>query len=205
MKALTHPIPILALAVAVGAAVMSNLPVMALALVVGIAALGFLTIRSAQSMREDELGLADSSRIMVKRIRDHADRVEQFVIDHRDSTAVKIAGAQALEDAKALLKSSVELAQSKDRLARVAKTLTGTAKTGALKRVAQIDQYLADADDTIAQVYTELASALIQDSTPDAAMESVRDRLTQSAAFARSIREFQQDVAGQSVGENGSL
>src|SRR4051794_23002199 len=121
MKALTHPIPILALAVAVGAAIFSNLPLMLLGILVAVASVGLIAAKTSQRERSADpfVDLPNDSKIRLRPVRINADRIEALIQANASSPIIEISGKQALETAKSVLAGSVGLTQKRLELGRI--------------------------------------------------------------------------------------
>ncbi len=190
MKVLTHPVPILALAVAVGAAVLSNLPMMILGLVVAVASVGLLSAREVQADRRErgEDNLSGNAAVLIQPIRMRADRIEALYLSNRDAPPMQIVGAQTVESAKSILAGSVALVNKRQELTKIIRLAAASVEVGELqKRIEEIDANLAEASRALDQLFQGLTGTLTD--SQEGASNDLRERIAHASAVSKTLNE----------------
>lgn len=195
MKALTHPIPVLALAVAVGAAILSNLPLMLLGVLVAVASVGLIAAKASQESRSVNplVDLPNDSKIRLRPVRINADRIEALVEGNATSQIIEISGKQALETAKSVLAGSAVLTQRRSDLGRLIQSAPpGSNLKEVQTKIEQIDEMLHQAERSLSVLYDQLAAGVANDGVSEIASQKLRDSLASSTALSRSFEEMDQ-------------
>jgi hypothetical protein len=120
MKPFLHPVPLFALLMAVGGAVLANYAVVAVALIVGIASIGFLSARHVQAERGSDPAesLSQESRGLIRPVQRLQGEIEAIVNGSAESPTLVVIGREAIDEAGRLVRQVARSLQIRDELKR---------------------------------------------------------------------------------------